>query len=98
MNKSELVDTISRRTEVTKKDVDSVLNTFFEVVAQVVSKDKESLTIPGWIKFEQANTTARTARNPQTGAEIKIPAGTKVKITAGATLKAIGKGQKPAPQ
>ncbi len=98
MNKSELVETISRRTDITKKDVDAVLNTFFEVIAQVVSKDKEAITIPGWIKFEQAKTSARTARNPQTGAEIKIKAGTKVKITAGATLKAIAKGDKPAPK
>ncbi len=98
MNKSELVETIARRTEVQKKDVEAVVNTFFEVVAQVVSKDKEALTIPGWIKFEQAKTSARTARNPQTGAEIKIAAGHKVKITAGATLKAIAKGEKPAPK
>ena len=37
MNKSELVETIARRTEVQKKDVEAVINTFFEVVSQVVS-------------------------------------------------------------
>jgi DNA-binding protein HU-beta len=98
MNKSELVETIARRTEVPKRDVEAVLNTFFEVVAQVVSRGKEKLTIPGWISFEQTPTSARTARNPQTGATIDIPAGKKVKITAGATLKAIAKGEKPAPE
>ncbi len=97
MNKSELVETIARRTELPKRDVEAVLNTFFEVVAQVVARGKEKLTIPGWISFEQAATSARTARNPQTGETINIPAGKKVKITAGATLKAIAKGEKPAP-
>ena len=98
MNKTELVETIARRTEVSKKDVDAVLGTFFDVAAQVVSKGKETLTIPGWIKVEQIERSARTGRNPQTGAEIKIPASKGVKITAGATLKAIAKGDKPAPK
>jgi DNA-binding protein HU-beta len=98
MNKSELVETIARRTDVSKKDVEAVIGCFFDVTAQVVAKGKEKLQIPGWISFERASTSARTARNPQTGAEIKIPAGHKVKITAGATLKAIAKGDKPAPK
>jgi DNA-binding protein HU-beta len=98
MNKTELVETIARRTDVSKKDVDAVLGTFFDVAAQVVSKGKETLTIPGWVKIEQTQRSARTGRNPQTGAEIKIPASKGVKITAGATLKAIAKGDKPAPK
>jgi DNA-binding protein HU-beta len=98
MNKTELVETIARRTDVSKKDVDAVLGTFFDVAAQVVSKGKETLTIPGWVKIEQTQRSARTGRNPQTGAEIKIPASKGVKISAGATLKAIAKGDKPAPK
>jgi len=98
MNKTELVETISRRTDLSKKDVDAVLNTFFEVAAQVVARGKEPLTIPGWIKFEQTDRSARIARNPQTGAEIHVPASKAVKVTAGATLKAIAKGDKPAPK
>jgi len=98
MNKTELVETIARRTDLSKKDVDAVLTTFFDVSAQVVAKGKETLTIPGWIKIEQSSRSARIGRNPQTGAEIKIPASKGVKITAGATLKAIAKGDKPAPK
>jgi len=98
MNKTELVETISRRTDIPKTQVDAVLTTFFEVAAQVVAKGKESLVIPGWIKIEQTKRSARVGRNPQTGAELKIPASKAVKITAGATLKAIAKGDKPAPK
>ena len=63
-----------------------------------MAKGKEPLTIPGWIKFEQTDRSARVGRNPQTGAELKIPASKAVKVTAGATLKAIAKGDKPAPK
>jgi DNA-binding protein HU-beta len=98
MNKTELVETIARRTDLPKKDVEAVLNTFFEVAAQVVAKGKETLTIPGWMKIEQTTRGARVGRNPQTGEEIKIKASKAVKITAGATLKAIAKGDKPAPK
>jgi len=98
MNKTELVETISRRADIAKKDVDAVLNTFFDVVAQEVSRGKQAVTIPGWIKFEQTDRSARTARNPQTGEPIHVPASKAVKITAGATLKAIAKGDKPAPK
>ena len=98
MNKTELVETIARRTELPKKDVEAVLSTFFEVAAQIVAKGKDTLTIPGWIKFEQVQRSARMGRNPQTGAEIKVPASKGVKISAGATLRAIAKGDKPAPK
>ena len=40
------------------------------------------------IAFEQVATSARTGRNPQTGEEIAIPAGKRVKVTAGSKLKA----------
>jgi DNA-binding protein HU-beta len=46
------------------------------------------VTIPGWLAAERTETAARTGRNPQTGAEINIPAGHRVKLTAGSKLKA----------
>ncbi len=98
MNKTELVETIAARTELSKKDVDAVLGAFWDIVAQTVSKGKEALTIPGWIKFEQVERGPRTVRNPQTGEQIKVGKTNAVKISAGATLKAIAKGTKPAPK
>ncbi|MEO0587373.1 MAG: HU family DNA-binding protein, partial [Planctomycetota bacterium] len=49
------------------------------------------VSITGWLKVEKANTSARTGRNPQTGEEIQVPAGTRTKVTAGSKLKAAGK-------
>lgn len=98
MNKTELVETIAVRTELSKKDVDAVLGAFWDIVAQTVAKGKDSVTIPGWIKFERVTRDPRTVRNPQTGESMKIGKTNAVKITAGATLKAIAKGTKDAPK
>jgi nucleoid DNA-binding protein len=43
------------------------------------------------LKAEKAKTSARTGRNPQTGAAIQVPAGTRTKLTVGSKLKAAGK-------
>ena len=44
------------------------------IIAQTVAKGKDSVTIPGWIKFERVTRDPRTVRNPQTGEEITISA------------------------
>lgn len=98
MNKTELVETIAVRTELSKKDVDAVLGAFWDIIAQTVAKGKDAVTIPGWIKFERVTRDPRVVRNPQTGEQMKIGKTNAVKITAGATLKAIAKGTKPAPK
>ena len=88
MNKTELVETIAQRTDISKKDVQAVLDTFEDIAGDIVAKGKEALTIPGFLKFEQTRRSARTGRNPQTGATIEIAASSVPKFTAGATLKA----------
>ncbi len=97
MNKSELVDAIASRTDVSKSDVDDTLRGLFEVVAGVVAKGDEKITIPGFLSFEQSHRAARTGRNPQTGEAIQVAATNTVKISAGSKLKAIAAGKEPAP-
>lgn len=87
MNKTELVETISQRTELSKKDVQSVLDEFESIAGDVVAKGQDTLTIPGFLKFEQTFRKARKARNPQTGEEIDVPASNAAKVSAGAKLK-----------
>ena len=72
--------------------VSGVLDSLFSTVSEAVAKGSK-VSIPGWISFEQVATSARTGRNPQTGAEIKIPAGKRVKVTAGSKLKEAAKGK-----
>lgn len=52
-----------------------------------LAKGKDSLTIPGFLKFEQTHRAARTGRNPQTGETIQVPAANAAKVSAGAKLK-----------
>lgn len=92
MNKSELVEAISTRTDVPRKDVSAVLDGLFSEVSRVVADGSEKVSIPGFITFEQTERSARTGRNPQTGETIQVKASKAVKITAGSKLKAIAKG------
>jgi DNA-binding protein HU-beta len=87
ITKTELVASIASATGQSQSAVSGVLDALFSTVSEAVAKG-DKVTIPGWIAFEQVETSARTGRNPQTGAEIKIPAGKRVKVTAGSKLKA----------
>jgi DNA-binding protein HU-beta len=93
MNRSELVAALADRAEVTRKDADAVLAAFADVVGDIVSKGDEKVTIPGFLTFERTHRAARTARNPQTGEPIQIPAGYSVKVSAGSKLKEAAKGK-----
>lgn len=92
MNRSELVAALSERAEVTRKDADAVLTALAQTVGEVVAKGDEKVTIPGFLTFERTHRAARTARNPQTGDQIQIPAGYSVKVSAGSKLKEAAKG------
>lgn len=92
MNKSELVEAISARADVSRKDVGAVLDAMFVEVSKVVAEGTEKVSIPGFITFEQTERSARTGRNPQTGEAIEVKASKAVKITPGSKLKAIAKG------
>lgn len=87
LNKTELVAAVAAATGQSQATVSSVFDAFFKAVAETVSEGGK-VTIPGWMAAERTATAARTGRNPQTGAEIAIPAGYRVKLTAGSKLKA----------
>ena len=73
MNKGELVESISQKASVSKKDAELVLNAALEtIVEQVSAGDKISLV--GFGSFEKRHRQAREGRNPQTGKKIQIPA------------------------
>jgi DNA-binding protein HU-beta len=93
MTKSELIDAIADSTGVSKADVGKVLDGFYDEAAKVVQNSSEKLTIPGFLSIEQTQRKARKGRNPATGEEIDIPAGTGAKITAGSKLKKVASGK-----
>ena len=87
LNKTELVAAVAAATGQSQAAVGAVVDAFFATVADTVAKGGK-VSIPGWLAAERTATAARTGRNPQTGAEIKIAAGHRVKLTAGSKLKA----------
>lgn len=86
MNKTELVAAISEKTELTKKDSEKALKALIDVVAEELKKG-EKVQLVGFGTFEVSERAARTGKNPQTGAEIKIAACKAPKFKAGKALK-----------
>lgn len=73
MNKRELIETVSSKAEITKKEADSVVNATLDAIIEGLVKEGKVI-IPGFGSFEVRNKTAREARNPRTGEKIKIAA------------------------
>lgn len=86
MNKSELVDAVANGAGVSRGDAEGVLNTFFETVRSS-AKSGDTVAWPGFGKFTTSARPARTGRNPQTGAAVKIKASTAMKFTSSSVLK-----------
>ena len=86
MNKSELVESVAGRAGVDRRSAEGVLNAFFETV-QTEARGGGSVSWPGFGKFSTSQRAARTGRNPQTGAPVKIAASTAMKFTASSALK-----------
>ncbi len=88
MNKTELVAAIASKADISKKDSEKALNAFIDTISDALKKgDKVSLV--GFGSFEVRTRAARTGRNPQTGAEIKIAASKSPAFKAGKALKDI---------
>ena len=90
MNKEELVKEISKKSKVSQKTAGDVLAAVLETVAKTVAKGKK-VTLVGFGTFEPRKRAARTGRNPQTGAAIKIAAKTVPAFSAGKKFKELVK-------
>ena len=86
MNKTELVAAMAERAEISKKDAEAALKAFTDVVAEELKKG-EKIQLVGFGTFEVSERAARTGRNPQTGAEMEIPASKAPKFKAGKAIK-----------
>ena len=73
MNKGELVEQLASATGESKRTAENFLSAFIDTVQTQVKKG-ERVQLPGFGTFERRERSARTARNPQTGEEIKIKA------------------------
>ena len=83
--KAELIDAVAASAGVSKADAERTIGAFFDHVTTATKKEK--VAWPGFGSFSQTKRAARTGRNPQTGAPVKIAASTAMKFTPSATLK-----------
>ncbi len=72
MNKGELVDRISQKATVTKKQADAVLSAAIETIMEAVAED-DKVTLVGFGSFERRHRKEREGRNPKTGEKMSIP-------------------------
>ena len=86
MNKSELINALAEKTQLSKKNAEKALNAFVDTVNGALAKG-EKVQLIGFGTFDVKKRPARTARNPRTGAEIKIAASKAPSFKAGKALK-----------
>ena len=86
MTKAELIDAVATSTGGSKADAERTIAAFFETVVKSTKKG-DKVAWPGFGSFSTTKSKARTGRNPQTGAPVKIAASTRLKFTSSSTLK-----------
>ena len=86
MNKTELITAIADKAGIAKKDADKALTAFVEVVTDEL-KAGGKVQLVGFGTFEVKERAARTGINPQTKAQIQIPASKAPVFKAGNTFK-----------
>jgi DNA-binding protein HU-beta len=86
LNKGDLVAKIAKDTGLSKNQSELAFNSLVNGVTASLKKGQK-VTIVGFGTFSVAKRKARTGRNPQTGALIKIAARKVPKFAAGSELK-----------
>jgi|SRR5579863_2855823 len=73
VTKAELVEEVTRVTELPRKESEAVVETIFEsIIAALQSDDK--IEIRGFGSFRTRQRRGRTGRNPKTGTKVEVPA------------------------
>ncbi|MBG9475865.1 HU family DNA-binding protein [Priestia megaterium] len=86
MNKTELVDAVATKSELTKQDSKKAVEALFETISNTLAQE-EKIQLVGFGTFEIRERAERTGRNPQTGEEMTIPASKAPAFKPGKELK-----------
>ena len=85
-NKAQLIETVAEKTGLTKKDDTVAVDDVFGSIQDFLEMG-ENVQFIGFGNFEVRERAARKGRNPQTGAEIEIPASKVPAFKPGKALK-----------
>ena len=86
MNRTELIDAVASATGLEKKQAEAAVTAFVDAVVSE-TKAGNKVSIFGFGTFTPKALAARTGRNPQTGAPVKIPASKAVRFGPAAAYK-----------
>lgn len=90
--KAEMIDAVAEAAGQSKADTERTIGAFFDYVVAETMKG-EKVAWPGFGSFSTTKRSARTGRNPQTGAPVQIKASTAMKFSASSTLKSTLNGK-----
>jgi DNA-binding protein HU-beta len=86
MNKADLIEKVAQDASINKSQAEAAINSLISGIEGDLKKGGR-VTLVGFGTFSVASRKARTGRNPQTGAPIKIAAKKVAKFSPGAELK-----------
>ena len=86
MTKQDLVAQVAKQTNLSMRASKGAVDAVFSTIAEALKRG-EKVVVTGFGTFLVRNRAARKGRNPQTGAEIRIPATKTPGFTAGKSLK-----------
>lgn len=86
MAKAELVQELSTRLDMSRKDAEASLDAMIDMMFQKLGNGEE-VVLPNFGKFTVENKPQRQGRNPQTGESVIIAARRAVKFKPGSRLK-----------
>lgn len=90
MTKADLVAQVSKKADLTAKAAKDAVGAVFNTMSDALKRG-EKVVVTGFGTFMVRRRAARKGRNPQTGAEIQIPATKTPGFTAGKSLKRLVK-------
>ena len=86
MNRNELVDAVSSKTDMRKSEASKAVDAVFDSIAEAL-KGGDEVRLVGFGTFSVASRAASEGRNPRTGEKIKIAASKQAKFKAGKGLR-----------
>lgn len=86
MNKAELIEKVAAETSASKASVNQTLDAILNQIQKALKKG-EPVQLIGFGTWNRRKRKARTGRNPQTGASIKISARNTIGFSAGKKWK-----------
>ena len=86
MNKTDLINSVAEKAELTKKDATQAVDAVFDTILNAL-KAGGTVQLIGFGNFEVRERAARKGRNPQTGEEIEIAASKVPAFKPGKALK-----------